>query len=117
MLAHCAPANTVLRPAPGYSDQPLALVGRRNVHGLPVLGHRAPRHLDALVTLMRRTELDIDETVAAIGAIYSQLQIIGAREIDSSRAKRLSTDVEEQAGRLSDLLAAMDEVYGSSRSG
>jgi hypothetical protein len=64
-----------------------------------------------------RNSVDIDETIAAIGAIYSQLQIIGARDIDSSRAKRLSTDVAEQASRLDDLLSAMDEVYGSSRSG
>jgi hypothetical protein len=74
--------------------------------------HRSHQEqLNALVTMMRRTELDIDETMAAIGAIYSQLQLLGAREIDRARAKRLSADVEEQADRLGDLLSAMDEVY------
>lgn len=72
------------------------------------------RQLDSLITLMRRTELDVDETVAAIGAIYSQLQLLDARDIDSRRASRLSTDIDEQANRLSDLLAAMDDVYESS---
>ena len=71
------------------------------------------RQLDALATIMRRTELDIDETLAAIGAIYSQLQIIGAKDIDSQRANRLSADVNEQANRLGDLLNAMDDVYES----
>lgn len=69
------------------------------------------RQLDALASLMRRIELEIEETLAEIGTIYSQLQLLGAKEVDSSRAKRLSSDVEEQARRLNDLLAAMDEVY------
>jgi serine/threonine protein kinase len=72
------------------------------------------RQLDSLVTMMRRTELDIDETVAAIGALYSQLQLLGAKDIDSNRARRLSGEVEEQVNRLGDLLAAMEEVYNRS---
>ncbi len=71
------------------------------------------RQLDSLVTVMRRTEFDIDETLAAIGAIYSQLQLLGAKEVDSSRARRLSADVNEQANRLEDILSAMDDVYES----
>jgi chromosome segregation ATPase len=72
------------------------------------------RQLDSLVMVMRRTELEIDETLAEIGAIYSRLQLLDAKEIDRNRAKRLSADIEEQAGRLGDLLSAMDEVYESS---
>jgi hypothetical protein len=60
---------------------------------------------------MRRTELDIDETLAAIGAIYSQLQLLGAKGIDSQRIRRLTASVDEQAQHLEDLLEAMDEVY------
>jgi hypothetical protein len=70
--------------------------------------------LEALKTVMRRTELDIDETLAAIGSIYSQLQLLSAKKIDSSKAKHLSADVAEQADHLNDLLEAMDEVYQSS---
>jgi hypothetical protein len=72
--------------------------------------------LDALVNLMRRTELDIDETVAAIGTIYSQMQLLDIKKIDHHRAKRLSADIEEQADNLNDLLLAMDEVYDDSAS-
>jgi len=71
------------------------------------------RQLDTLKTTMRRTELDIDETLAAIGAIYSQLQVLSAKEMDRARAKRLSAEIEEQNHRLDDLLSAMDEVYQS----
>ncbi len=69
------------------------------------------RQLDSLVTLMRRTELEVDETLAEIGTIYSQLQLLGAKEIDSNRADRLSADVDEQVNRLGDLLSAMEDVY------
>jgi hypothetical protein len=72
--------------------------------------------LAALMNLMRRTELDIDETVAAMGAIYSQMQLLDIKKIDHHRAKRLSADIEEQADHLNDLLLAMDEVYGDSAS-
>ncbi len=72
------------------------------------------RQLDSLLTVMRRTELDIDETLAAIGAIYSQMQLLGAKDVDSHRANRLSADINEQANRLGDLLEAMDDVYESS---
>jgi hypothetical protein len=72
------------------------------------------RQLDSLKATMRRTELEIDETLAEIGAIYSRLQLLDAREIDRSRVVRLSEDMDEQADRLNDLLSAMDEVYDSS---
>ncbi len=72
------------------------------------------QQLDKLVDLMRRTELDIEETLAQIGSIYSQLQLLEAREIDSSRMARLSDDIEEEANRLNDLLQSMDEIYDRS---
>jgi len=71
------------------------------------------RQLDSLVKVMRRTELDIDETLAAIGAIYSQLQLLEAKDIDNQRASRLSADIDEQVHRLDDLIEAMDDVYDS----
>ena len=75
-------------------------------------GHQEhQRQLKTLTDLIHRTELEIDETLANIGAIYSQLQQLEFKDIESSRAKRLSADIDEQAARLGDLLAAMDEVY------
>jgi hypothetical protein len=75
-------------------------------------GHQEhQRQLKTLTDLIHRTELEIDETLANIGAIYSQLQQLEFKDIESSRAKRLSADIDEQAARLGDLLAAVDEVY------
>jgi tRNA A-37 threonylcarbamoyl transferase component Bud32 len=67
--------------------------------------------LDRLVSLIRRTEFDIDETLSAIGALHSQLQMLDVKGVDNSRAARLSVDITEQSARLSDLLSAMDDVY------
>ena len=67
--------------------------------------------LDMLTTLMRRTELDIEEIIAAMGTIYSQLQVLQATDVKSERAKRLSHDLEEQVHRLNDLLHAVEDVY------
>jgi hypothetical protein len=67
--------------------------------------------LTALQRLMRRTDLEIDETLATIGTIYSQLHLLDAKEIDSERAARLTSNIEEESTRLGDLLTALDEVY------
>jgi hypothetical protein len=71
--------------------------------------------LDSLVTLMRRTELEIDEALAKMGAMYSQMQLLEARDIDQRQAVRLSEDIKEQVNHLGDLLAVMDEIYYSSQ--
>lgn len=70
--------------------------------------------LDALVKLMHRTELEIDKTLASMASVYSRLQLLGAKEIDSHRANRLKTDIEEQVNLLGDILSALDDVYRDS---
>ena len=71
------------------------------------------QHLDALSQLMRRTELELDQTLAAIGTIYSQLQLIEAMEVHSGRVNRLTTDLRAEVERLDDLLSAMADTYQS----
>ena len=67
--------------------------------------------LDALVSLMRRTRLQLDQTLSAMGTIYSQVQMLQAMEIDGIRARQIADDIDDQVAGLSDLLAAMAEVY------
>jgi hypothetical protein len=71
--------------------------------------HRA--QLDALVSLMRRTRLQLDQTLSAMGTIYSQVQMLQAMDIDGIRARQIADDIDDQVAGLSDLLAAMAEVY------
>jgi hypothetical protein len=66
--------------------------------------------LDTLARLMRRTRLMLDDTLVAMGTIYSQIQVIDAMDIDNAQANRIAVELDEQVKRLNDLLAALGEV-------
>ncbi|HEY4691313.1 MAG TPA: hypothetical protein VIK33_18540, partial [Anaerolineae bacterium] len=67
--------------------------------------------LKNLQDTMARARLQMDSTLTALGTIYSQMLLIGVRDIDSGRAQRLREDIAEEVKGLHDVVAAMDEVY------
>ena len=67
--------------------------------------------LDTLVRLMRRTRLLLDDTLVAMGTIYSQVQVINASDIDNVQTTRIAEELDEQVKRLNDLLSALGDVY------
>jgi hypothetical protein len=48
-----------------------------------------------------------------MGTIYTQVTLMGAKDIDSGRSRRLRLEISEEVTELSDVLAAMDEVYAT----
>lgn len=68
-------------------------------------------HLERLENATQRAELQLESTLSALGTVYSQTLLVEAKDIDSSRAKRLREDIADQVVGLEDLLAAMDEAY------
>lgn len=72
------------------------------------------RQLDLLARVMKRTRLNLDDTLAAMGTVYSQLQVLNAMDIDGPTAARISDDVDREVDRLNDLLAATSDVYATS---
>jgi hypothetical protein len=72
--------------------------------------------LDTLVRLMRRTRLQLDDTLAAMGTIYSQVQVLDAMDISGPKAARIAEEIDEQVVRLNDLLSALGDAYGGSAS-
>jgi len=66
--------------------------------------------LDALTKLMRRTRFVLDDTLAAIGTVYSQVQVLDAMDIDSTRAAQIGDEIQAQVDRLNDVLSAYAEV-------
>jgi hypothetical protein len=66
--------------------------------------------LEALTRLMRRTRFVLDDTLAAMGTIYSQVQVVDALDIDSARATQIGEEIQTQVDRLSDVLAAYSDV-------
>lgn len=67
--------------------------------------------LERLDKTMQRAALQLDDTLSAMGTVYAQMQLIGAKDIDSGRAQRLREDIADQVVSLDDVVQAMDEVY------
>jgi len=68
-------------------------------------------NLQRLQNTMEKAEFQLENTLSAMGTVYAQLQLIGAKDVDSSRARRLREDIAEQVTALQDIAEAMDEVY------
>lgn len=68
------------------------------------------RQLQALARVMRRTRLNLDDTLAAMGTIYSQAQVLNALDVDGTTAARIAEEIDHEVDRLNDLLSALSEV-------
>lgn len=68
-------------------------------------------NLERLENIMERAEFRMEETLAALGTLYSQLLLLDAGAVDSGRAQRLRQDIADQVAALQDTIEAMDEVY------
>jgi hypothetical protein len=49
-----------------------------------------------------------------MGTVYSQMMILGSRDVASGRAQRLEQDITDQVQALQDVVTTMDEVYHAS---
>ena len=74
------------------------------------------QQLDRLDNTMERAALQLDDTLSAMGTVYAQMQLVGAKDIDSGRAQRLRENIASEVSSLHDIVEAMDEVYLSSSS-
>jgi len=72
-------------------------------------------NLDHLENRMEQAQFRLDQTLTAMGTIYSQFQLLRAQKLSDGRAQRLSTDIQEQVRGLQDILTTMDEVYNGHR--
>ena len=68
-------------------------------------------NLERLANTMERAHFRLEETLAALGTLYSQLLLLDAGTVDSGRAQRLRQDIADQVAGLQDTIEAMDEVY------
>lgn len=71
-------------------------------------------NLEKLQNMMEKAEYQLETTLTALGTVYSQIQLISAKDIDSGRAQRLREDISDQVEALQSLQATLDEVYSSS---
>ncbi|MGD2146000.1 MAG: hypothetical protein PVH41_04845 [Anaerolineae bacterium] len=66
--------------------------------------------LRTLHTRMEQAELRLEQSMTALATIYGQIQLIGAREMDTGRADRLQADIREEIAQLDDLLRSINEI-------
>jgi hypothetical protein len=72
-------------------------------------------NLSKLVGTMERAELQLENTLTALGTVYSQVLLVDAGDVNSSKTQRLRESIAEQVNGLQDLLTSMDEVYDRSQ--
>jgi hypothetical protein len=68
-------------------------------------------NLQELENRMERADLQLDHSLASLGTVYSQLLLIGSKDVDSDRAERLRDDIRDEVSALQDLVESLNEVY------
>ncbi len=68
-------------------------------------------NLQNIANTAKRAEIQMDNTLAQLGTVYAQMQLIDAKDLDSGRAQRLRESIHEEIASLSDTISAMDDVY------
>ena len=74
-------------------------------------------NLQRLENLMEKAEYQLETTTTALGTVYSQLQLIQAKEVDGVRGRLIAERIRDQVNGLQDILTTMDELYGRSQVG
>lgn len=69
--------------------------------------------IEELENAMERARLRLENTVTSMSTIYTQVTLMGAKDIDSGRSRRLRQEIAEEVTELEDVLLAMDEVYAT----
>ena len=64
-----------------------------------------------LQNVMEQAQFQLESTITAMGTVYSQIMILGSRDVASGRAQRLGQDIADQVQALQDVVETMDEVY------
>jgi hypothetical protein len=67
--------------------------------------------LQALADRMRQAELQLAQTLSAMATVDSQVKLIDAQDVDSSRSENLRSEIREEIEQLNDLISSINEVY------
>ncbi|MCA9979206.1 MAG: hypothetical protein KDD89_00155 [Anaerolineales bacterium] len=70
--------------------------------------------LDNIDDTMTRAMLMLDNQLTNMSTIYLQSTLMGAKEIDNSRAQRLREEIATEVQEMDDILLTMDEIYADS---
>ncbi len=68
-------------------------------------------NLNKLENVMEQAQFQLESTLTAMGTVYSQMMLLGSRDVASGRADRLQQDINDQVQALQDVVTTVDEVY------
>ena len=71
-------------------------------------------NLKMLETNIKRADIQLDNTLAALGTIYAQVQLLDSKEVDGRRAHRLRQEIQDEVLSLKDTIEALDDVQATS---
>ncbi len=66
--------------------------------------------LESLDDTIQRAHLQLENSLTNLGTIYSQTMLVEAKDIDSSRARRLRQEIGDEVTQLHDILVTMDDI-------
>ena len=67
--------------------------------------------LEASASIIKRAEIQLESTLSALGTVYAQMSLLGAKDSDGARGQRLSIEIKDEIDKLQDTIDAMDEVH------
>jgi hypothetical protein len=67
--------------------------------------------LERLDNAMDKASFQLESTLTALGTVYSQVLLIGARGVEGGRAQRLRQDIADQVQGLQDVVDSLDQAY------
>ncbi len=72
---------------------------------------RLQRNIKELDSRMERADLQLDSSLASLGTVYSQLLLVGSKEMDGGRTERLQSDIADEVDGLQDVVESINEIY------
>ncbi len=67
--------------------------------------------LEASASIIKRAEIQLESTLSALGTVYAQMSLLGAKDSDGARGQRLGIEIKDEIDKLQDTIDAMDEVH------
>jgi hypothetical protein len=115
---HDALINAELSSVPEAIRQLQARLGKENDPAVKQEIQDAIVHCQTQLSTLRsldnatdRAELQLENALTSLGTVYSQLLLLDARDVDSSKAQRLRESIASEVASLQDIQTALDEVY------
>lgn len=72
------------------------------------------QNLEMLETNVKRAGIQLENTLAALGTIYTQMQVMDSKDVDGRRAHRLREEIQDEILSLRDTVDAIDDVQSNS---